>query len=150
MGKLTAAPPVPDTVAPAFAAVSAPVRDHLLRIRQLIFAVADATPGVGVLTETLKWGEPAYLTAATGSGSTIRLGVPKGEQHTAAVFFNCHTSLVDSFRAQFADTFAYQGNRAILIPTAEPLPETELAMCLAMALTYHQRAKGSGTDSAAR
>ncbi|MBU1307831.1 MAG: DUF1801 domain-containing protein [Alphaproteobacteria bacterium] len=144
------APPVPEAVAPAFAAVSAPVRNHLLRIRQLIFAVADTTPGVGVLTETLKWGEPAYLTAATGSGSTIRLGVAKGEENTAAVFFNCHTSLVDSFRAQFSDTFAYQGNRAILLPATAPVPETELAMCLAMALTYHQRAKGSRSDIAAR
>jgi hypothetical protein len=46
----------------------------LLALRRVIFATAAATPGVGVLTETLKWGEPAHVTAETASGSTIRLG----------------------------------------------------------------------------
>lgn len=132
-------PPVPESVAPVLAAMSLPIRTQLLRVRQLIFGVAQVTPGVGVLTETLKWGEPAYLTAATGSGSTIRLGVAKGQLDTAAVFFNCRTSLVERFRAQFPDTFAYQANRAILIQVTAPVPEPALAMCLAMALTYHQR-----------
>jgi hypothetical protein len=36
-----------------------------------------ATPGVGALHETLKWGQPAYLTPETRSGTTLRLGVPK-------------------------------------------------------------------------
>ncbi|WP_248304965.1 DUF1801 domain-containing protein [Devosia sp. FKR38] len=150
MTEALTAPPIAEAVAPAFAAMSAPVRSHLLRIRELIFAVAATTPGVGMLTETLKWGEPAYLTAVSGSGSTIRLGMAKGQADTAAVLFNCRTSLVESFRAQFPDAFAYQGNRAILIPTTASVPESALAMCLAMALTYHQQAGGSRTPSPSR
>ena len=36
----------------------------LLEIRALIFSVAGATDGVGPLVETLKWGQPRYLTEA--------------------------------------------------------------------------------------
>ena len=48
-------------------------RDKMLEIRALLFATARETEGVGALEETLKWGEPAYLTSETGSGSTIRI-----------------------------------------------------------------------------
>jgi hypothetical protein len=34
----------------------------------MIFDVARQTKGVGKLQETLKWGEPAYVTAESGSG----------------------------------------------------------------------------------
>jgi hypothetical protein len=134
-------------VAKAFAAFPEPARDQLLRIRQLIFEVADTTAGVGALTETLKWGEPAYLTDASRSGSTIRLGVPKSQQNTAAIFFNCRTTLVESFRGRFPDVFGYQGNRAILIPASVPLNEPVLAACLVMALTYHRQTRQSALCS---
>jgi hypothetical protein len=61
-------------VAAAFSIFPAGVRARLLEVRELIFETAADIKGVGPLTETLKWGEPAYLTQATGSGSTIRLG----------------------------------------------------------------------------
>ena len=95
--------------------------------------------GVGPLTETLKWGEPAHLTQATGSGSTIRLGWFRSAGRECAVLFNCRTTLVDDFRGQFADVFAYEKNRAILLDAREPLPEAPLSACLGMALTYHRR-----------
>ena len=133
------APPIPGAVAAAFEALSEPARIQLLHVRRLIFEVAEETPGVGPLTETLKWGEPAYLTAATRSGSTIRLGVLKSQENTAAILFNCRTTLVETFRAHFPDAFAYQGNRAILVLPSLPLQKPALAMCLAMALTYHHR-----------
>ena len=46
-------------------------RKTLLKVRQLIFECAAADDAIGTLTETLKWGEPAYLTEQTKSGSTI-------------------------------------------------------------------------------
>uniref|UniRef100_UPI002F3F37FA DUF1801 domain-containing protein n=1 Tax=Aminobacter sp. NyZ550 TaxID=2979870 RepID=UPI002F3F37FA len=129
---------MPAAVAVAFAAFPAPVRARLLDIRRLILSTAAETSGVGPLTETLKWGEPAYLTETSGSGSTIRLGWPKPGGRTCAVYFNCQTTLVESFRAHFGETFAYQGNRALLLDVDKPLP-APLAICLAMALTYHRR-----------
>ena len=106
---------MPADVAAAFAAFPAGVRARLLEVRDLIFETAVSFEGVGPLTETLKWGEPAYLTQATGSGSTIRLGWSRSSERECAVLFNCRTTLVDDFRGQFPDVFAYEKNRAILL-----------------------------------
>ena len=129
---------MPGDVAEAFDAFPAPVRKRLLQVRALIFETA-AKLGVGPLTETLKWGEPAYLTEATGSGSTIRLGWLRSSDKPCAVLFNCNTTLVETFRQQFPDAFVYAKNRAICLSAAGPLPKAPLSSCLAMALTYHQR-----------
>ena len=82
----------------AFAAYPAPVKAKLLALRQLIFDTARATKGVGALQETLKWGQPSYLTAATGSGSTIRIDRIKSAANQYAVYFHCQTNLVETFR----------------------------------------------------
>jgi hypothetical protein len=130
---------MPADVAAAFSALPERVRARLFKVRDLIFETAAGIEGVGRLTETLKWGEPAYLTEATGSGSTIRLGWLKSSERECAVLFNCRTTLVDDFRSQFPDAFAYQKNRAILLDAGEPLPRAPLSACLGMALTYHRR-----------
>jgi hypothetical protein len=51
-------------VAKVFAAYPPKLRQRLLAVRRMIFEVAKQTEGVGKLQETLKWGEPAYVTAA--------------------------------------------------------------------------------------
>jgi hypothetical protein len=132
-------PPAPADVAAAFSAFPAGVRTRLLEVRNLIFETAAALEGVGPLTETLKWGEPAYLTEATGSGSTIRLSVSRSAERHCAVLFNCRTTLVDDFRERFPGVFAYEKNRAILLDARKPPPKIPLSTCLGMALTYHRR-----------
>jgi hypothetical protein len=131
--------PLPPDVAAAFGAFPPAARTRLLDLRALIFEVAAATPGVGPLTETLKWGEPAYLTEATKSGSTIRLGVTRSDPPRCAIYLNCKTTLVAEYRAAFADSFGFEGNRAVLLDPATPLPKGALAQAIAMALTYHRR-----------
>ncbi|MGH6796887.1 MAG: DUF1801 domain-containing protein [Roseiarcus sp.] len=130
---------MPAQVAAVFSAFPASVRGRLLIVRDLIFETAANLEGVGPLTETLKWGEPAYLTEATGSGSTIRLGWFRSLERDCAVLFNCRTTLVDDFRNRFPDVFGYQKNRAILLDASKPLAEAALSTCLGMALTYHRR-----------
>ena len=49
-------------VAEKFRSYPPPVKRKLLALRALIFQIAESTKGVGELTETLKWGEPAYVT----------------------------------------------------------------------------------------
>ena len=127
---------MPADVAAAFATFPAAVRGRLLDVRRVIFATAEELEEVGPLTEALKWGEPAYLTAASQSGSTIRLGWFRASEQDCAVLFNCRTSLVETFRTLFPDTFGYQKNRAILLSVSEPLPEAPLAICIDRALTY--------------
>lgn len=129
---------IPPQVAAVFSGFPEATRIRLLEIRTMIFSVAASTEGVGPVAETLKWGEPAYLTAATRSGSTIRLGWYRAATNDCAVLFNCRTTLVETFRERFPEAFRYQKNRAILVSSAAPLP-AERAACLEMALTYHQR-----------
>ena len=56
-------------VAAVFAAYPAELRDRLMALRRLIFETAATTEGVGPLEETLKWGQPSYLTRRSRSGS---------------------------------------------------------------------------------
>lgn len=113
-------------------------RKRLMRLRALVFETAAATDGVGPLTETLKWGQPSYLTEQTKSGSTVRLHTTKVPGQVA-VFFICHTHLVDRFRTLFPDALRYDGNRAILFDAEDEIDEDALAQCLALALSYKLR-----------
>lgn len=105
----------------------------------MIFAAAEETEGVGPITETLKWGEPAYLTEASRSGTTIRLGTVAAAPGECAVLFNCRTTLIETFRHHFDDVFTFDGNRALILPAKGPLPRAPLMLCLRAALTYHRQ-----------
>jgi hypothetical protein len=133
-------PPLPRDVNRAFEAFPLPVRRRLLEVRKLIFATAAACDGVGPLLETLKWGEPAYLTQ-TGSGSTIRLGQLRDGGQRCAVLFNCRTTLIETFRERFPNEFEYRTNRALLLKLTGVLPVVPLSICLSLALTYHLGAR---------
>lgn len=125
-----------------FGGYPVPVKAKLLALRRLIFATAKSTKGVGALEETLKWGQPSYLTAETGSGSTIRIDQMKPAADQVAVYFHCQTNLVETFRELYPE-LSYSGNRAILLDVAGNLPEPALRHCLALALTYHLRRKAT-------
>ena len=124
-------------VAAHFDRYPAAVKKKMLALRELVFAVASQTPAIGELQETLKWGEPAYLTSQTGSGSTLRMDWKPKAPPQLALYFNCRTDLVDTFKSLFPDDFAYEGNRAMLIKLSDPLPKKELSFCIAASLTYH-------------
>lgn len=111
------------------------LRKQLLALRQLIIDTALATDGVGIVDETLKWGEPAYVTPRK-QGSTVRIDRKKGLDRYA-IYFNCNTTLVDSFRSLFPHTFTFEGNRALVFKAGDKLPKKELVFCIGMALTYH-------------
>lgn len=120
-----------------FKAYPQKVKKKLVALRKLMFSTAKATNGVGEIEETLKWGQPSYLTPATKSGSTIRIDRVKNTSADYAIYFHCQTSLVDSFRLTFGNKFRYEGNRAILFNIEEEIPKEALSECITMALTYH-------------
>ena len=128
---------MPEEVAGVFRSYPTAVATMLADVRQLIFAVAKSTVGVGPLVESLRWGEPAYLTAQSKSGSTLRLGRPATPPDRCAIYLNCRTTLVANFRTLFPNELFYQGDRAILLDTRRCLPDEQLSVCIAMALTYH-------------
>lgn len=113
------------------------VRESILLMRELILSTAAADGTIGEITETLKWGEAAYLTEKTGSGSTIRLGWKASAPDQLAIYFNCRTTLVDTFRTLFPE-LRFDGNRAILFRADESVPEDAVKECVRLALTYHR------------
>ena len=129
----------------AFNACPPTLKKKLLALRAMVFEVAASTPGVGELQETLKWNEPAYLTARSRSGSTIRIAPKKSGATQYAMYFNCQTRLVDTFRTMFPTEFSYEGNRAIVFDADQAVPEDALRFCIAMALTYHRHKTGAGS-----
>jgi hypothetical protein len=126
-----------------FGPYPAPVKARLLALRRLIFDTADTTEGVGALEETLKWGQPSYLTTESKSGSTIRIDQVKAEAGRYAVYFHCQTDLVETFRELYPE-LRYGGNRSIILDAGEKLPEKALRHCIALALTYHLRKRKAG------
>src|SRR6266852_4558302 len=119
-----------------FSAYPKPIKAKLLALRRLIFDTAKTTRGVGALQETLKWGQPSYLTTETKSGSTIRIDQVKSAADQYAVYFHCQTDLVETFRELYPE-LSYGGNRSILLNAQDALPEPALRHCVALALTYH-------------
>jgi hypothetical protein len=132
-----------DAIAQVFDAYPRHVRDRLLDIRQLVFDVAAAIPGVGDIEETLKWGQPSYLTTQTKSGSLIRIDQLKKRADGYGVYFHCQTTLVDTFREMYRDVFTFDGNRCILFSTDDAVPINALSDCIALALTYRLRKRAA-------
>ena len=124
-----------DAVAAAFDALPAGARDGVLGLRSLILDVADDLPRIGRLEEALRWGQPAYLTPDTKSGSTIRLGVPKSAQF--ALFVHCQTSLITDYITMFPDQDRIEGTRAVLFKTADQIDPVRHGWLIRRALTYH-------------
>ncbi|MFP6808882.1 MAG: DUF1801 domain-containing protein [Pseudomonadales bacterium] len=131
--------PIPEQkIADTFDGYPLPVRAKLLIIRQLIIDTALEAEGVGRLEETLKWGEPAYLTKG---GSTIRISQHKPSPEHYAIYFICSTNLIDTFQELYPETFTFEGNRAIVFHLNDKLPVNELKHCLSLVLSYHTRKK---------
>jgi hypothetical protein len=124
-------------VAAVFEAYPKALKTKLLFLRQLIFDVASQTAGVGELEETLKWGQPSYLTTESKSGSLIRIDQIKSQTGKYAMYFHCQTTLVDTFKEMYRGKFEFGGNRSIIFSVEDAVPVKELRHCISMALTYH-------------
>ena len=104
----------------------------LINLRALIFSVAEQD-GIADITETLKWGEPSYISTI---GSVIRIDWKAKYPDQYCMYFNCKTSLIDTFKEVYGDTFSYEGSRAIIFNTGQKLPLIELSHCISMSLRY--------------
>ena len=128
--------PIPPEVSAVFDHYPKALRLKLLALRKLILTTAAQMHDVGEVEETLKWGEPSYLVKG---GSTIRINARTDQKNEYAMYFHCKTRLVDTFRVLYADTFQYEGNRAIIFNVDDAIPIEALQHCISLSLTYHQR-----------
>ncbi len=126
-------------VASVYRAYPPALRKHMMVLREMVLATAAGIEGVGEIEESLKWGEPAYLTTRSKSGSTIRIDWKPARPTEYAVHFNCQTTLVETFRTLFPNELHFEGNRALLLKIGSPLPRDALRFCITAALTYHLR-----------
>jgi hypothetical protein len=131
-------------VAAVFEGYPDAVRARLLELRQLILETAAETEGVGRIEETLKWGQPSYITRESGSGSTIRIDQVKGEAGQVALYVHCRTTLAESFQRLYPGVFVYEGKRALWLAVGAALPVEALKGCIALALTYHRWGREAG------
>lgn len=110
------------------------VKPKLTYLRNLIELVARESETVQLLEETLKWNEPSYLTK---KGSTIRIDWKAKKTEQYAMYFNCSSLLVPTFKMIYGECFSYEKNRAIVFDINAKVPEEELKSCINMALHYH-------------
>ena len=123
-----------DSVKDKFSLFTEEARIKLMEIRSAIFELADEE-GIGEITETLKWGEPSYLSEY---GSTVRLGWHSKHPNHISVYFNCHAVLIETFKEVYAGQFNFVGNREIRLPLSESIPFPQLMSCISMSLRYHK------------
>ena len=110
------------------------VRDKMQRLRELVIETAEETGTITSLEETLKWGEPSFVTK---NGSTLRMDWKPRAPDQYAMYFQCSTRLVEAFRLVFDHKFQFEGNRAIVFLLDEKIAEEELRACIRATLTYH-------------
>ncbi|MCF6318138.1 MAG: DUF1801 domain-containing protein [Proteobacteria bacterium] len=111
-------------------------KEKLLFLRSLIIETATDLKGIEKIEETIKWGEPSYITK---NGSTIRIDWKAKTPNQYSMFFNCKTKLVDTFKELYNDILTFKGNREITFEMEENIAVEELKHCVEIALTYKSR-----------
>ena len=111
------------------------IRNKMYSLRKLVIQTAEEIEDLEELEETLKWGEPSYITK---NGSTIRMDWKESSPDEYAMYFHCQTKLVDTFKELYRDKFKFEGNRSIVFGRGEKIAENELKHCISIALNYHK------------
>lgn len=111
------------------------VQKQMVQLRAIVIESAAEIEGLEALEETIKWGEPSYLTK---HGSTVRMDWKAKTPQQFAMYFKCTSKLVPTFKTLYKDTFSFEGNRAIVFKQNDEIPKTELKHCISLALTYHK------------
>ena len=126
-----------ESVRAKFEAYPEYIKPKMEELRSLIMDVAEENDEIGEIEETLKWGEPAYITSKPKSGTTVRIDWKSKNPSKMAVYVNCQTDLVKSFKNLIDDGLEFEGTRAVLFPVDQPLPKEQLSIFIKMALRYH-------------
>lgn len=111
------------------------VRDKMQFLREVVIETAEEIPEINHLEETLKWGEPSFVTK---TGSTLRMDWKKKTPDQYQMYFKCTSRLVETFKLIFRDFFEYEKNRAIIFQLDQEIPLTELKQCIKATLMYHK------------
>lgn len=111
------------------------VRIKMLSLRSFIIEIAKEIDDITCIEETLKWGEPSFTTKI---GSTLRIDWKPKNPKVYAVYFQCSSRLIETFKIIFKNSFKFEGKRAILLAIDDKFPKEELKLCIIAALRYHK------------
>jgi hypothetical protein len=111
------------------------VRPTMLALRDLVYSTAQRLGISDQLHESLKWGEPSYLTKV---GSTVRMHWKESDSEYFRVFFHCQTTLISTFREVYPSDFDFEGNRAIRFRVGDDIDLARLGHCIELSLRYHE------------
>ncbi|MDP8162926.1 DUF1801 domain-containing protein [Pasteurella skyensis] len=111
------------------------VRDKMKNLRTLVIETAEEVPEITDLEETLKWGEPSFLTK---TGSTLRMDWKEKTPNQYQMYFKCTSRLVETFKLVFGELFEYENNRAIIFQLDQEIPVVQLKKCIKATLMYHK------------
>ncbi|QJB69637.1 DUF1801 domain-containing protein [Parasphingorhabdus halotolerans] len=128
---------IPRGTEQVFVNVPKEMRARLETLRALILETAAENSSIGPLEETLKWNEPAFLTSATKSGTTIRINAHKKSETEYAMYVHCQTDLVERYKQLYSDVLKFEGTRAVIFNVRKKLPVGAVKHCIEMTLTYH-------------
>jgi hypothetical protein len=132
---------MPDALPPAFVGAIAPwpatARTRFMHLRRIVLDTARDIPDLDVL-ETLKWGQPSWLPDRPRIGSTLRAGWSAAHPDRLTLFVHCQTTLAETMRTLYPDSFHFEGDRAMHLALSAPLPEQAIAHCADLTLTYHR------------
>ncbi|MEO1021754.1 MAG: DUF1801 domain-containing protein [Bacteroidota bacterium] len=120
-------------VAAVFNGYPPDIKPRLEALRTLILETADELNEVTSLEETLKWGEPSYI---SNVGSTVRMDWKPRFPDQYALFFSCSTILVSTFKEVYGGLFTCEKNRAIWFHRDTEIPVEAVRTCIVAALRY--------------
>lgn len=111
------------------------VQDKMHQLRALVLETASETASITTIEECLKWGEPSYICK---HGSTLRMDWKAKKPGQYALYFQCSSRLVETFKMMFGNQLNFEGKRAIILQLEEELPTDILKQCIKATLTYHK------------
>ncbi|QDF68260.1 DUF1801 domain-containing protein [Shewanella sp. SNU WT4] len=107
---------------------------YLLALTQLIYEVASEQQ-FGEVAASLKWGQVSFTVKG---GSSVRLDWTINAPEQVALYFICHTRLVDTFKQLYGEQLILQGNRAIILPLTQPIPINILRHSIKLTFSYQR------------
>ncbi len=132
---VTTIPPIPGSFLAKISFWPAPAQIRFVEMRTIIL---NAGRDLGPIGESLIWGEPAWRPMKARQGSTLRISWSPEPAKQLALFVNCRTTLAETMRDRYPVSFAYEGNRALRLGIADPLPVAAIDHLARMTFSYHR------------
>lgn len=102
-------------------------------LRELVHEIAQEEELVTELEETLRWGEPTFI---SNVGTSLRMGWSDKRPDQYGLFVQCSSLVIPTIRAVHADALRYDKNRGVLFQNEEDLPLDLLRPMIHAALVY--------------